>query len=286
MNVYIFETRQPDYLKAYVAKAKKLGYNLIIVSPKDIQQSSRFDEFKAVFQHIGANTAEFELNCFARYFALESVIKADEQFILSDSDIYITNRVFDFNNPRFKDTFIGSDGYLNGVSEWQISPHFSIWNRALLKDFIDHLIASYIRNQQDSFLTAYYATQQGRLGYTSISDMTLLYLWVKERSVPFINSNNVEYNLGIDHNISTLTDECLMYQGEYTRKKIEVTSAGDVNFFLESGDRIPMSCVHFQGNYKYVLNDFYLGNYAKFNKFSEAPAPPKKKKGIFKWFKK
>jgi hypothetical protein len=269
-NIYIFETRKLDYFTSYLNKAKKVGYKPVVVSNNDLANDKRFAEFKSIYTHLSVNAYDFELNCFARYFAFANTLTNNDTFILSDSDIYITDRKIELSDPAFKNVFIGSEGFANGVTVAQISPHFSVWNRDMIMDFTNYLLNAYKRNQQDNFLGEYYEAQKNILGYnaTAISDMTLLYMWVNDNKVPYINSNSASNDLGIDHNISVLSSENAEFQSVHNRKKIEVTKDGKVNLILELGERKEMSCLHFQGAYKQILNDYYLGNLEKFNKFS------------------
>lgn len=267
-NIYIFETRKLNYLDAYIAKAKTLQYNPIIITGDAFKGDARLAEFKKYYQHLSPNPYEFEYNCFARYFAVANVLTNDAPFIASDSDIFITNRKISLSNQSLKSTFVGSEGFYKGASECQISPHFSFWNRELINNFVDYLVAAYKRNRDDQFLVKHYEVQQKRLGYTAVSDMTLLYLWINDNKVPFINSNSIHNDWGIDHNISVLNTADARYQSVHNRKKIEFGTAGEVYCLLESGEKQTMSCLHFQGAYKPVLADLYAGNYQKFEAFS------------------
>lgn len=267
-SLYIFETRELDYLNAYVNKAKKVGYRPVVLSGKGLDDDARLAQFKGVYQHLSSNPYDFEFNCFARYFALANTDTGEGSFILSDSDIYITYKTIDLSAPSLQQTFVGSEGFHNGTSEWQISPHFSVWNEELVNNFVDYLLNVYKRNQQDEFLVKHYEEQKSRLGQTAISDMTLLYLWVKDNHIPYINSNNTNNDWGIDHNISALNCENNRYQSIHNRKKVEVTASGEVYCTLESGERQAMSCLHFQGAYKQALYDYYVGDYKKFDQFS------------------
>ncbi len=268
-KIYIFETRELDYLNSYINKAKSIGYATEIVSSIDLVGCKKFNRFKEIYQHLSVGTVEFELSCFARYFAIANKVDDNDTFVLSDSDIYLTNRILELNNDStLKDVFVGSEGYFSQGSEWQISPHFSIWNKYLIRDFVDFLISSYERNKEDSFLVKHYEIQKKRLGRTSISDMTLLYMWVNSNKIPYKNSNSKTNNWGIDHNISTLIGEKEVYISSHNRKKIGIQKDSSIQFYIENGMKLDMSVVHFQGGYKRILNDFYLGNYKKFDLFS------------------
>lgn len=267
-NIYIFETRKLDYLDAYIGRAKTLHYNPIVITDDACKGDARLAEFKKYYQHLSPNPYQFEYNCFARYFAVANVLTNNGPFIASDSDIFITNRKISLSDPSLQSTFVGSEGFYKGASECQVSPHFSFWDRELINNFVDYLVAAYKRNQDDQFLVKHYEVQKKRLGYTAISDMTLLYLWVHDNKIPFINSNSIHNNWGIDHNISVLNSADARYQSVHNRKKVEFAPAGEVYCLLESGQRQDMSCLHFQGAYKPILADLYAGNYQKFNAFS------------------
>ena len=84
-SIYIFETRTLDYLDLYIDKAKKMGFKVIVLTNKDLLNNTKFQKFKSVYQHFSVgNSVEFELNCFARYFALAEVVTEDSSFVLSD----------------------------------------------------------------------------------------------------------------------------------------------------------------------------------------------------------
>lgn len=268
-KIFIFETRKLAYLDSYINKAKSLDFLPIILSNDNLSNNKKFEEFKRVYQHLSVNNFEFEMNCFARYFAIQSVLEDNESFILSDSDIYITDRLINIKNDEsLINVFVGSEGFVQNGSELQISPHFSIWNRDLLNNFIDYIIKIYTQNADDKSLEKLYEYQIKRLGRTSISDMTLLYMWVNNNNIPYINSNNYNITLGIDHNISSLRDEVTTYQIAYNRKKVHIDSYSGISFILNSGQHINMSVIHFQGGYKRILHAFYLKNYFKFFAFS------------------
>lgn len=268
-KIYIFETRKLDYLQSYLDKANRLGFQPVVLDSDVLESDSRFREFKNVYQHLSCNSEEFEINCFARYFAIAATHLTDDTFILSDSDVYITERLKTLkDNQSVNGVFVGSEGFHAGGSEKQISPHFSFWNKTLINDFIDYTIHAYKRNQQDGFLTALYAAQQQLLGRTAISDMTLLYLWVNNNKVPFINSNSTENELGIDHNISAFYAADAQFKGSMGRKQLKIATGDNISCETTGGQRVPMVALHFQGGYKKILHDFYQGKFLTFNFFS------------------
>lgn len=268
-DIYIYENRtKPDFLNQYIKKLQGFGFNPIILDGSNLVSNQRFIKFKQLYEHYSYNPVEFEVHCFARYFAIAALHNDDLTFILSDSDIYVSDKVNQFKDDSlFKGVFVGSEGYTINGSERQISPHFSIWNKILVNDFVDFIIDVYERNKKDNFLASYYQEQKNRLGNTGISDMTLLYMWVKEKEILFINSNTKNNLFGIDHNISSVLCQEGVYKSFFNRKLIKKTKKGDVKFVMDNMI-LDMAVVHFQGGYKRILNDFYNGNFFKFGMFT------------------
>lgn len=269
--IYIYETRNLNYLNSYIQKINTLKiFTPVILNENNLLGNELFETFKDIYKHYSINSMDFEINCFARYFAIMSLHNDPNNiFVLSDSDIFISNGITDlmeFN--QFYGTFVGSEGFHSSGSEHQISPHFSIWNRALIIDFVNFVIQVYKKNQENEFLSEVFKIQKEKLGSaTGISDMTLLYMWVNEKKIPYINSNSPKNSLGIDHNISSLYSESGIYNYFLGRKKI-ITRKDEIFFVLNSDQLQPMSILHFQGRYKIILQDFYKKKYIKFKLYS------------------
>ncbi|MGN6395363.1 MAG: hypothetical protein ACTHMI_07355 [Mucilaginibacter sp.] len=266
-NIHVFETRPVNYLKPYIDKATSLGFNVILTNNPHLENNKLFKEFLSVYKHYSVNPPEFEIACFARYFAIASILKDDQPFLMTDTDVYITKAFKNLHGFNLKDTFIGSEGFDRRGSEGQISPHCTFWNRALMNDFIDFTLETYKKNYEQDFLSKYYQSQIARLGNTGISDMNLLYLWKEQRNISYINSNSTMFGYGIDHNLSSVICEDDEFKSFAGRKYLKVR--GDrVTCSLKSGKKMDMALLHFQGAYKPVLKRFYLKRYAKFIHFS------------------
>jgi hypothetical protein len=267
-NIYAFETRNVNFLEPYMEKARSLGFNFTVTDNAHLQNNKFFNQFIAVYKHYSVNTPEFEIACFARYFAIASILKNDDPFILTDTDVFITRSFQSLKDFDFKGTFVGSEGFDKaGNSEGQVSPHCTIWNKSLLFDFLDFVMNTYKKNAEDDFLGEYYQSQQAKLGQTTVSDMNLIYFWIKENDIPFINSNSAKFEFGIDHNISVTRCADDEFKAFADRKLLKIR--GDkITCFLKSGREMDMALLHFQGEYKAILKRFYLGRYAKFVYFS------------------
>jgi len=262
-HIYIFETRHVNYLKPYLDKAKSLGFNVTLTNNSHLENNLLFKEFLSVYKHYSVNPPEFEIACFARYFAIASLVKNDQPFIMTDTDVFLTDAFRDFQGYDFKGSFVGSEGFDGMGSQGQISPHCTVWNRSLLMDFIHFTLDTYKRNYEDDFLEKYYQAQTAKYTYTAVSDMNLIYLWLNQNKVPYINSNSGKFVFGIDHNISSLLCEDGEFKSYANRKYLKIRG-NTYSCFLNTGQEQVMALLHFQGQYKTILKDFYAGKYAKF----------------------
>ncbi len=266
-NIHVFETRDVNYLKPYVDKAKSLGFNITITNNTQLENNQFYKEFISVYKHYSVNPPAFEIACFARYFAIASILKNDEPFLLTDTDVFITKSFRNLQGHDFKGSFVGSEGFDERGSEGQIAPHCTVWNRELLLDFIHYTIDTYKRNQESDFLESYSQSQTKRLGHTGVSDMNFIYLWIQSNNIPYINSNSTKFAFGIDHNISSLVCADDEFKSFTNRKYLKIK--GDrITCLLKSGQEQNMDLLHFQGLYKSILKDFYEGRYTKFGYFT------------------
>jgi len=266
-NIHVFETGPVNYLKPYLEKAKSLGFNVTLTDNPHLEDNKLFKEFLSIYKHYSINSPEFEIACFARYFAIASILKDDEPFLMTDTDVYISKAFKNLQGYNLKDTFVGSEGFDRRGSEGQISPHCTFWNRALINDFIGFTMETYRKNKESDFLANYYQSQIERLTQTGISDMNLLYLWKTQRGITYINSNSTRFEYGIDHNLSSIICQDDEFISFADRKYLKVR--GDrITCSLKSGKKMDMALLHFQGPYKPVLKRFYLKRYAKFIHFT------------------
>lgn len=92
-EIYIYENRDLVYLKLYKEKARRLDIKLTVLGPESLKNNEKYNRFLSLYEHHSVNSLEFEVNCFARYFAIEAVHQNNASFILSDSDIYLVNNL-------------------------------------------------------------------------------------------------------------------------------------------------------------------------------------------------
>jgi len=259
IKLFCAEDRKADFIEVFKKSAIDNDYDLIFPDISKLH-SGKFDKFKDVYSHFSVNPSGFELSCFRRYFlALEWIGKSNDRFVICDSDLYISSNRCELPVEVVEsvEKFCGSVGVLNGVAEKDISPHFSFWNRSLLLDFTSFLICMY-EERSDELRKLY--KEKGKLSKRpSISDMTLLYLWVKEHNIPFLNTNKVFNSVYIDHNISM--SECLNeeFKSSFGRKKI-VLNGGDWQLMNSNASVVRPILLHLQGKYKIASSALESGN--------------------------
>lgn len=269
-KVYIYETRKLNFLDNLFGALSMQGFEAILLGEDSLENNLAYKEFCDIYQHLSDNPLGFELSCFARYFVIKEANKRnDEPFIIADSDIYVNNKIFSIVNEQYqKGFFYGSLGYDKDGSEEQIAPHFSIWNQKLLEDFLSFLMKEYRLNQKENHLEWEFLSRKKRLGRTGISDMTMLYKWIKSNKVNFINTNSSTSNFGIDHNISSIHNDGYLFKQHIGRKKLIVQENGVFLKIHHLELLQPINVIHFQGRYKNALKDFYQGHYLKFTIYS------------------
>ena len=198
------------------------------------------------------NLLDFELACFRRYFLILPLLKPNERFIISDSDLYFNTNISEIPKAimDFTHGLVGSVGITNGVLEADISPHFSFWTTELLKQFVDYLIYAY--EERVHILESIYTQRRQQKGKrVAVSDMTLLHDWVNTQGIPFLNSNQVAGEIYLDHNITM--KECLnaSFHYRFGRKRIYYDANGLSLQDTQSREVRPLF-LHLPGRYKAV----------------------------------
>jgi len=253
-QLFCIEDRSGPFVDVFRASALDAGYVVEVRAPEI--GDPRFNRFKSVYRHLSVNSAAFELACFYRYFAVRATVKLAQRFIICDSDLVVQCGPEELPEEirEFTTGLVGSVGITGGVLEKDISPHFSIWSTELLQDFCDFLIHAY--EMQGERLQSLYSDRRKTNPRASISDMTLLQLWVQQRSVPFLNSNQIFGDLHVDHNISLR--ECVgrQFRTFLGRKSLRLAK-GKVGLIDIDGRPIRAALLHLQGRYKLVAEALY-----------------------------
>jgi len=263
MKLFTVEDRDASFIEVYRASALSHGYKLSLIKPPTIH-SLAFNKFVDNYQHFSVNSRMFELACFRRYFEVLNLTSPGDNFIIADSDLIINDAAKNIPSELtdfFGFGLVGSIGQKNKLIEDDISPHFSFWSHALLKSFVEYLIFMY--EQKKETLEQIYRNRQILNGNrASVSDMTLLKLFVDQNNIDFLNSNFVFKNSYVDHNFSMCESSNCKFKGNFGFKYFRFNN-DYVEFLSEDYQTVRPIILHLQGKAKLVSDDIQKGSYLR-----------------------
>jgi hypothetical protein len=257
MDIYCVEDRKSDFVNIFFKSATSHSFSPKIIAPSTLKPAS-YIKFEEVYSHLSINSRAFELACFRRYFELAQLVRGSQRFIIADSDLLINGNPS--NIPAiFHDTsnsIVGSIGQYNGIRETDISPHFSFWTPKLLKEFTEFIIF-YYEHKFENLLNLHDSRLSSGNKRASISDMTLLNLFITETSVNFINSNLIINETYVDHNFAM--PECVnaSFKMQYGFKRFKRIN-NRLGLTTNGSDIIPL-VLHLQGKAKIAARSINQG---------------------------
>jgi hypothetical protein len=259
MRLYCIEDRQAPFIDAFVKSSTIFGFSPEVIRPKS-NESSAFARFRELYRHLSINPEGFELACFRRYFEVAKMVSEGERFIISDSDLLVNARPADIPSMLMDDAnaLVGSVGRTDGVTEDDISPHFSFWTPALIRRFVDYLI--HIYESQDGRLERIFRErQEAGNKRAAISDMTLLRMFTLDDSIQFVDSNQILDDMVVDHNFCMAECANASFKMSFgfkafrrEQERLYVTSA--------TGQRVQPVVIHLQGRAKIASASLQLGD--------------------------
>lgn len=257
MKMWTYESRAAPFVEVFRRTATRAGYDVSIIGPA--KEPPGYTKFRQVYRHLSVNSEGFELACYRRWFEIAARVSADDHFVHADSDL-VVQTPFAGLPPELRDAeaLVASIGATDDVPEEQINAGFSIWTGRRIQDFCDYLIARYEQGADDLAALRQRLVAAGN-PRASISDMVLLYLWVNETGVPFVNSNRVMAGQYIDHTF--FMPGCLGTQFRMTlgRKALEFRPDG---FWLTTaaGEAVRPVSLHLVGRYKIMAEAIEQGD--------------------------
>lgn len=221
-------------------------------------------EFRKRYQHMSSNAPGFELFCWLRWFYLLEYMRVERvrSVLHLDSDVLLYSSMAEIKARDFSDGRAG--GYL--VPErcegplGAASAHVSYWTR----DFLEEFCAFAVRSFTDPcYLRLYrekwdFHRDNGIPG--GVCDMTTLFLFWQENQHRICNlavdSDGETFDNNINGSANCREGEYAM-EGRYKR----VRFSGDCPFLFaaESGARVRVHALHFQGRAKRLIPKFYHG---------------------------
>lgn len=259
MEIICVENREKGALEHCLESAKRAGFDITVL--KNVNPSG-YAELTNIYKHNSPNPANFELICLRRYLVIADYLRGNDvdEFFLIDSDVLIFKAFLNtINNIDRTKNFIGS--YINSERDvrFQISPHASFWSRGALFDFVNYIFLHYKEENTNKIHDKIQSAFKKNKIVGGISDMTLLYLWAKDRNymeaINLINKNGV-----VDHNITTGHNlEDLEYKTLFGFKDIFYIK-GELHFKCMDGGYVPVALMHFQGKAKKAMKSVLENN--------------------------
>jgi hypothetical protein len=233
------------------------------------------DEFKRVYRHMSTRAVKFELFCWLRWFYLLGYMRKNA----IDAVWYFDSDVLIFGSPAewaklYPDLSHGCafsvPESLQRESIGAASAHVSYWSRSRLEEFCRFCIDSYV----NPTLSALYASmwsihhQVGTAG--GVCDMTSLFLYAKLHFSTVVSLSKIHSGGVFDHNVNISENYVESeYALEAGLKKI-YRLGRNLEFGLLNGGRVEARAVHFQGNAKKSMLQYYGGMSVFANNISNA----------------
>ena len=251
-RMWSVEDRVAPFLGVFQRTATRAGYDVRVIVPAD--EPPGFTRLRASYRHFSPNSERFELASFRRWFEIAAVVPLDERVILADSDLVVQGRFLEVPG-ELRDTtaVVGSIGATDDVLEEGISGGFSLWTGRQLKDFCDYIVASY-ESVAEAPVRLHEQNRGAGTPGPGVSDMTILYRWVRDTGVPFVNSNRIIDGRYIDHNFSMPGCLGAQFRTAVGLKALRFAADG---FWLTTneGEAVRPICLHLGGRCKIIARD-------------------------------
>ena len=242
---------QEIYVITRAARTKTLDReNIHFVNISELGYFPRFNEFKEKYVHLSTHSIDFELSCFERYFAIESLMELNQFTTIwhLDTDVFPTEHLKKYN--QF-DLVFSSPYADNSV----VSAHTSKFSRHGINEFTEFLIHEFYADHLQVLQKFYdLRIEDGLSG--GICDMQGLAFWLRiHRQGQWMNSfgYNGKDLSRINHTIANLAEELPLnkYVGPFLvsrhEKYLQLFTLGASNAY---------ATLHFQGQFKYLIPNF------------------------------
>ncbi len=258
----------PNYLAPIIQNTAKYCKDFVLLGDNsnrnlykkwynmDDYVDNRYEEFKTKYIHMSSNDYEFELVCFKRYFCVYDYARKHNinELWMLDSDLIIYEDISELDMNKYDVAYFkwsGTDLEYN----WTISPHCSYWTLDAMDDFIEFLMEAY--THQINILREKWCFHKKNNINGGICDMTLLYLWDRQKRWRVFNTGTITYdNTVFDSYVNSelLANESVVMNVKLGLKRISFIEKKPL-FQLQDGTLIKAKTIHAQGPRKmYILN--------------------------------
>lgn len=188
LPVMIFHQGKPGYLKQVTQQASKWNSQVWLLGDETNKncaakwvdstalESSMFQEFLKVYEHMSTRPYKAEMFCFESHFKYYSFAKKMgwNKFITMDSDVMVYHR---FEESEFEDADAAFGWTENGETEieWACDPFVTYWTIEAMEEFLRFCIEIYKGNKAVLLQKWNYHKKNKVPG--GICDMTLFWLW-------------------------------------------------------------------------------------------------------------
>lgn len=228
----------------------------------------RTDALRASYTHRSTRSFEAEWVCYERWYFLRALMHAEgwAEAVHLDSDVMLYASA-----DELRAAFAGAEVALSwGAAQepfvWAASPHVAFWQRSTLDDFCDFAVRSFADDALDAaYLDKWqYHVRERKPG--GVCDMTTLYRFVREHPgrlnlADLLTPPSAEAApWAFDYNVNTAANyRPDAYQMEAGRKALRADADGRIFATRGSGEPARMLAVHFQGQGKRFIPEFYHG---------------------------
>ena len=239
---------------------------------KNITYLKSLAKFKNAYVHLSSNSQDFEIACFARFFALNTFMQMNKlkNAWLLDTDVWPTQ-----NLEIFEQVAHSSDKVLilskSRPESNAVLASCSLWNFKDVDKFCTYLSNSFYQ-KNFSELQHFYLENQSNSILGGVCDMTALKYWTSRESIDYLNSYKaILRNNLIPETISEIFLQISAPFGEMKEEKknnfIVILYLRNQFFLIYKFKVFTLASFHFQGHSKHLINQFYYFKFLAGNEF-------------------
>lgn len=227
--------------------------------------SDDYRRFDTMYTHSSPNCEAYEKFCFQRWFLLRELMHQQQYEVafMADTDVMLYDQL-DRTARRMLHKKCVAAYNVGADCDWVncASGHSSFWTRAGIDQFCAFILKLYEHPDYMPLLAAIRADDRLNNQWVGISDMTALYLFMKQGPERILNLSRCKHNWTFDHNIGTATNyEHHEYSLDHGYKRVFwIEEKRPVCFNRLRQQPVQMATLHFQGPTKKYIHRHYTGH--------------------------
>ncbi len=271
MPVILIHRGMSKYLKTVILCAKKYSNKVILLGDdtnKGLQVewysmtkygSALFELFRKVYINLSHNDKWFELVCFERYFVLLEFMKRKslKECVVIDSDVLLL-----INSQGLISTHDFDMAADCEEEAGQANPCVMYWTVGALEQFVQFCLEIYSdEDKRQSLIDIYKDCKKKRVFKTQggVSDMTLLYLWMKANESKCNSHFSYDARYFIDGNCNITEQNGFNYEMGKILKIKKIRFKKGIPYIVDphSKKRKRVVAIHCQGEGKKYIDLLY-----------------------------